>query len=320
MKFLKYSLTTIVIVLLVLYIWGKIYSIEEPLVANVRTADTTRIKADLLFITKECHYRNYQHLDALNKAADYIKTEFIKIAPQVEEQKYFVQNNEYKNIICSIGPANGERIIVGAHYDVCGNQEGADDNASGVAALLELARALKNADLKYRIDFVAYTLEEPPFFRTEYMGSYIHAKYLHDNNIEVKGMICLEMLGYYSNLENSQHYPVGIMKWFYGDTANYITLIQKFSNGEFGNTLTQILKQEQYIRTKSFTGSSWIPGVDYSDHLNYWKFSYSALMVTNTSFYRNDNYHQPGDTFETLNIGNIGLVTDELARAIKLVQ
>jgi hypothetical protein len=108
-------------------------------------------------------------------------------------------------------------------------------------------------------------------------------------------MICLKMLGYYSDAEDSQHYPVGLMEWFYGDKADYITLVQKSENGAFGDELTEILKQEQYLPTKSFSGPSWVPGVDYSDHLNYWKFGYSVLMVTNTSFYRNDNYHQTSD-------------------------
>ncbi|HNP23467.1 MAG TPA: M28 family peptidase [Panacibacter sp.] len=320
MKFLKYSTIVICSILLILYIWGKLYSIEAPLVKSSRIADTIHIQNDLRFLTKECRYRNYQNLAALNKAADYVEAGFKKITPRVEEQRYRVKGQQFRNITCSVGPENAERIIIGAHYDACGDQEGADDNASGIAGLLELARLLNNADLRYRVDFVAYTLEEPPFFRSNYMGSYMHAKYLHDQHIPVKGMICLEMVGYYSSAENSQDYPVGIMEWFYGDKADYITAVHKWNNGSFADTLTRILKTEQYLPTKSFTGPAWVPGVDFSDHLNYWKFGYSALMLTNTSFYRNHNYHLAGDTFETINMGNIGLVVDELYRAIRLLQ
>lgn len=320
MKFFKYSVVIVCSILLILYVWGKLYSIEAPLVKTTRLADTINIQNDLRFLTKQCRYRNYQNLGALNKAADHIEQEFKKVTTRVEEQRYSFREEQFRNIICSIGPENAERIIIGAHYDACGDQEGADDNASGVSALLELARLLKNADLKYRIDFVAFTLEEPPFFRSNYMGSYMHAKYLHDQHIHVKGMICLEMLGYYSSAENSQDYPVGIMEWFYGDKADYVTSVHKWNNGSFADTLTTILKEAQYLRTKSFTGPAWVPGVDFSDHLNYWKFGYSAMMLTNTSFYRNNNYHQPGDTFETVNIGNIGFVVDELSRAIRILK
>jgi hypothetical protein len=205
MKFLKYCLAFVILIFFSLFVWGKIYSATEPgLIQATRLADTIRIKQDLTFLTKECKFRNYHHLDSLNKAADYIKAAFQAISSRVEVQKYSFNNMEFKNIICSFGPDNGERIIIGAHYDVCNDQEGADDNASGIAGLLELARLLKNAPLKYRVDFVAFSLEEPPFFKSQYMGSYVHAKSLFDNKVAVKGMICLEMLGYYSEMKHTK--------------------------------------------------------------------------------------------------------------------
>ena len=128
-----------------------------------------------------------------------------------------MERTAIKNIICSINTDKKERIVIGAHYDVCGDQDGADDNASGVAGLLELARLLKHEKLNYRIDFVAYTLEEPPFFGTENMGSSIHAKYISDNKISLKGMISLEMIGYFNDKPHSQKYPLSFLKWFYGN-------------------------------------------------------------------------------------------------------
>jgi hypothetical protein len=308
------------LVFLGLYVWGKIYAIEKPLVKAERIADTTRIYQDLWYLTKHCQYRNYLHIDSLNKSADYIRQRFSEISNRIEIQKYNFRTIEFKNIICSLGPADGERIIIGAHYDVCNDQEGADDNASGICGLIELARILKNENLKYRIDFVAYSLEEPPFFKSEYMGSYIHAKSLFDNKIKIKGMICLEMLGFYREEAHTQSYPAFFLRWFYGNKANYITVVQKYGNGEFGKFISKRMKTDQVIRTKSFSGPLWLPGVDFSDHLNYWKFGYSGVMITNTSFYRNPNYHQKGDRLETLNVGNIGLVVDELYRTIKEVK
>lgn len=156
--------------------------------------DTIAIKNHLKNITKTPSYRNHQNIEQLNATANYIKTDFLMYSDSVSFQEYEVDGKVYKNVICSFGTENPQRIIVGAHYDVCGNQKGADDNASGVAALLELARQLKEQKLNKRIDLVAYTLEEPPHFRTKYMGSYIHAKYLSDHKIDVFGMLSVEMM------------------------------------------------------------------------------------------------------------------------------
>lgn len=292
---------------------------KTTLLPHSLVADTCRIKNDLNQIVHTVNYRNYQHTESLNQAAAYIKSEFSKVSDSVKEQPYDLTVGTFKNIICSLGTKNKERIIVGAHYDVCGAQDGADDNASGVAGILELARLLSKEDLKYRIDLVAYTLEEPPIFKTECMGSYIHAKYLNDHKIPVKGMISLEMIGYYDDKPKSQHYPLGFLKWFYGNKGNYITIVQKWGNGKFGNTFKELMKQNQYIPTKSFTGPKFLPGVDYSDHLNYWKFGYSAVMVTNTSFYRNNNYHRNTDKIETLDMKRMALLIDEICVALKKI-
>lgn len=317
MKFLKRLIITIGAILLALFIWGKIYYYSQPSVVSLPgIADTTRIKTDLTFLTKNCVYRNHLNIDQLNKAADYIHTQFSAISDSVTEQLYTYDTIHFRNIICSLGPKDAERIIVGAHYDVCDNFEGADDNASGVAGLLELARLLKSQALKYRIDFVAYAAEEPPFFRSKYMGSYVHAKYLLDNNIKVKGMICIEMIGYFSEEEGSQSYPFFPLRWFYGSKGNYITAVQKFENGKFGNAFVDSIKAQQVLPTRSFIGPKWLPGVDFSDHLNYWKFGYSAVMITNTAFYRNKNYHTADDAMEMLNISKMSMVIDEVYRAI----
>jgi hypothetical protein len=318
MKLLIYSLITICLILLVLFIAGQLYKASQPGIMQASpVANTLLIKEDVYYLANECRYRNYENIDALNKAAAYIKERFLAISPTVSEQIFHFEKTEFKNIICSIGPANAGRIIIGAHYDVCGNQDGADDNASGVAAMLELARLLKNEPLKYRIDFIAFTNEEPPFFKSQYMGSYIHAKSLFDQHIQVKGMICLESIGYFSNQLNSQSYPAFFLKWFYGSRGNFITVVQKFGNDAFGEFVNKTMKEEQVIPTRSFKAPAWIPGVDFSDHLNYWKFGFSAVMITNTAFYRNHNYHTPNDKAGSLNMGNIGLVCEEIFRAIK---
>jgi Zn-dependent M28 family amino/carboxypeptidase len=185
-------------------------------VATAQTASAGKLKEHVNALASTPESRNYKNVNALNTAAGYVKQELLKYTSNVEEQPYIVNGVTYKNIIARFGDVTRERIIIGAHYDVCGEQPGADDNASGVAGLLELARLLKDTQLNYCIELVAYTLEEPPYFRTENMGSYIHAKSLKDAGVKIKGMICLEMIGYFDDKKGSQSYPVGLMKLFYG--------------------------------------------------------------------------------------------------------
>ncbi|MBI5538767.1 MAG: M28 family peptidase [Bacteroidia bacterium] len=306
LKFLKYIFCLFVF----------IYSFNCSFAENV---DTLRIKSDLKAIVETKDARNYVNLEVLNQVADYIKTEFLKTSTRVEVQEFQVEGgNTYKNIICSFGPEDAPRTIIGAHYDVCGNQKGADDNATGIVGLLEIARNLKGVELKNRIDLVAYSLEEPPFFKTESMGSYIHAKSLHDKKVIVKGMICLEMIGYFSDIKKSQNYPVGFLKIFYGNKGNYITVVKKFCSGSFTRKFNRKFKHQNIVRTKTFTGPKFLPGVDFSDHLNYWIFGYSALMITDTAFYRNLNYHTKADTIEKLDIKRMSLVIESVLKVLTL--
>lgn len=279
--------------------------------------DTTSIKEHLRAITKTAKFRTYRNVDQLNWTADYIKNVFSQYSDSVFIQAYFVNEQIYKNVMCSFGTENKNRIIVGAHYDVCDNQEGADDNASGVVGLLELSRLLKGQKLNKRIDLVAYSLEEPPYFRTEYMGSYIHAKSLADKKEEIYGMLSLEMIGYFKDEKQSQSYPIGLLSIFYGNRGDYITLVKKFNSGQFARKFSKNYKSTKAIRTKKFKGPKSLPGIDFSDHLNYWKFGYSALMITDTSFYRNKNYHETTDTMETLDIYRMAKVIDGVFSALK---
>ena len=288
---------------------------SEPKQLN-RLSDTLRIRRNLEMIVNTDKHRMYRNIAVLDTVAERIKNGFSRFSKDVNYQNYIVEGREYKNVIASFGPKDAERIIIGAHYDVCYNQDGADDNASGVAGLLELAALLKSDALNYRIDLVAYTLEEPPYFNTEQMGSYVHAKYLKDNAIPVLGMISLEMIGYYSEEEDSQDYPFGVLKWIYGNKGNYITIVQKTMSDDFSRRFKDYYFENNSIIAKGFRAPSGMGGIDLSDHLNYWKLGYSALMVTNTAFFRNHNYHHNTDKLSTLNVPQMGLAIDGVYRTI----
>src|SRR5262249_45198793 len=143
------------------------------------------------------------HLENLDAVAAYIKNEFSQITASVSEQPFRVQGKSYRNVIARFGPDSAERIIVGAHYDAAGPLPGADDNASGVAGLIELARLLGRQAPRMRVELVAFTLEEPPYFGTTGMGSSVHAESLRKENIRVRAMFSLEMIGYFSDAPKS---------------------------------------------------------------------------------------------------------------------
>jgi Zn-dependent M28 family amino/carboxypeptidase len=312
-RFIKYTLLIIVILLTIIIIQN--YPISSKAKRFVRLADTANIRRNLKAIINTPDFRNYKNITVLDTVAERIKNEFKRYTNRISTQDYKVDERGYKNIIASFGPEGGKRIIVGAHYDVSHEQDGADDNASGVAGVLELAKLLKNESLTYRIDLVAFSLEEPPFFHTKNMGSYVHAKSLHDSNVAVKGMISLEMIGYYSDKENSQSYPVGIMKWFYGDKGNFVTIVQSFFCGEFGKEFKELSFKNNSIDAKSIRAPWFIAG-DNSDQINYWKFGYNAVMVTNTAYFRNHNYHTNADKLDLLDVPKMALTIDGVFRTL----
>ena len=278
-------------------------------------SDDIRIMQHLKTITKTDSYRNYKNILLLNQTAEYIFSVFSQYADTTYYQQFQAMGETYKNVVCRLGSANNKPLVViGAHYDVDGNQEGADDNASGVVGLLELVRILSKEKLNYPIEIVAYTLEEQ-FLHTENSGSFIHAKSLHDTETPVYGMVAFEMIGYFDDRAKSQSYPVKAMKIIYGSKGNYILLAKKIGTGTFVRKFSNNFKKRSTIKTKSIKAPlKW--GIDRSDHQNYWKFGYDALMITNTANYRNPNYHRSSDTMETLDILKMMNVIDVTALAI----
>ncbi len=247
--------------------------------------------------------RNYFYVESLDKAAAYIGDYFKSLGLQTEYQEFNVEGRVYKNVRAFYGPPSDQRIIIGAHYDVCGHQPGADDNASGIAGLLETARLLteKKPAITHLIEFVAYTLEEPPYFRTDHMGSAVHAKQLHDAGLKVKSVVVLEMIGYFLTDKNTQKYPLGFMRYIYSSRGNYIGVVGNLKSFKLARTIKKTIQKKSSIPAVYLSAPSIVPGVDYSDHRSYWPYGIPAVMVTDTAFYRNPHYHQPSDTPGTLN-------------------
>lgn len=277
-----------------------------------------RLYKDVEFLCNIRPYRNYQNLDSLDKACRYISDEFASYGYKPVEQLWEAEGNAYKNIIASFREEKERRLIVGAHYDVAGDQEGADDNASAVAGLLETARLIaeNQPDLDYGIDFVAYNLEEAPFFTTEKMGSFVHAKSLYESGVNVQGMICYEMIGYFSDEPGSQKFPSEEVALRYPDTGNYIVVVGIEKCHEFNALVHGLMQESKAIAVERIDFPDSDELAARSDQRNYWKFGYDALMINDTSFMRNPNYHQASDTIETLDFDKMTGVVSSCYHAI----
>ncbi len=270
------------------------------------------------FLTAIRPYRNYENLASLQKASNYIQEKLEEFGFQTRIQQWEARGEVYENVIATYQPEKTKKLIVGAHYDVCGDQPGADDNASAVAGLLETARlvAQNKPKLDYGIEFVAYCLEEPPFYATKYMGSYIHAESLRNSKTEVLGMICYEMIGYFSDEPNSQDFPVPELSELYPNTANFIMVVGIDDCSEFNQNVFQNMSvgSEIDVQFIEFPDKDGLAGM--SDQKSYWKFGYNALMINDTSFMRNPHYHEESDTIETLDFDKMKAVIDACYQAI----
>ncbi len=270
-------------------------------------------------IVEKFSERSYEKIDVLNKTAEYIHNEFSKYSDEVSYQTYKLEEfldekeYEYKNVITNFkGTENcsdGVRIV-GAHYDTFSGYKGANDNTSSVAGLLELARVLKENPPRCDVELVAYTLEEPPAFRTNKMGSYIHAKRLKEQGTKVKIALVLETIGFYSDEENSQSYPAPYMEWYYPTKANFIAVVSNLSNILEVRKVKSVLKSSTNLPVYSMNAPTFIPGIDFSDHQNYWKFDFPSVMITDTAFYRSNNYHTENDTPDTLDYDKMAKVVE----------
>ncbi|MBI5695262.1 MAG: M28 family peptidase [Nitrospirae bacterium] len=264
------------------------------------TVDPARLEAHVRMLSEKLPPRDWSHPANLDKAAEYIHDELYKAGGAVSYQPYKADGKDYRNVIASFGPDTKGRIVVGANYDAAEGTPGADDNASGVAGLIELAYILGKTPPHMRVDLVAYSLEEPPYFGTPDMGSAIHAQSLRKQEVPVRLMVSLEMLGYYSDEPGSQDYPALLLKMFYPSRGNFILVVGKFGQGEAIRDVKKAMQSASAVPVFSIRAPLVVPGIDFSDHRNYWEAGYDAVMVTDTSFYRNKQYHARKDTADAL--------------------
>lgn len=260
--------------------------------------------------------RNYVYYEQLNKTADFIIQTFQDLGYTVKVMAYEMENKRFRNIIAEDSSAtfSDEVVIIGAHYDSCFNP-GADDNASGVAGMLELARLLKGERLASKVKFIAFVNEEPPFFMTERMGSRVYARQARTKGEEIKAAIILEMLGFYSDKPFSQRY-LPLLGLFYPHRADFVALVGNFRTHAAVKAVYSYFKQHSDFPVEKITAPDFIPGINFSDHWSFWKEGYPAMMVTDTAFLRSPHYHRETDLPETLDYSRMAKMLYGLKQSI----
>lgn len=315
----SYILITIIAILV--FYFGKILYLNSPSDRTapknkpvpaayiVNLSDTAkRLKDDVQMLAGTIGIRSIFHPDKLKQAKDYIRSRLEEFG-DVKEYPYIYEDIEVANLELDIFSDSSDDgiLIIGAHYDTVATTPGADDNASAIAVLLELARQAKRLkekqQLKNNLRFLAFTLEEPPAFFTKKMGSRQYVKILKQRVEKINGMICLEMVGYKNIAPDSQQIPFPLNFRNYPRTGDFIAFVANMASVSF---LKQLLSITEYENTLPYEKlvvpgkGRMLPVSRLSDHIAFWDNGYPAVMVTDTAFLRNPNYHDYGDQPETL--------------------
>lgn len=264
------------------------------------TVDPVELEKHVRRLSEYLSPRSYANAPNLERCVEYIASEFQKRGAVVEIQEYSAGGRPFRNVIGRFGSGRGGLWIVGAHYDAFGETPGADDNASGVAGLIELAGLLGAQHAPPDVELVAYALEEPPFFRSHYMGSAVHAWQLHEQRVDVHGVVVLEMIGYFDDAWMSQDYPTALLRALYPSRGNFIALAGRLDQRVFVRNFKRRMKGLADLPVYSINAPPNLAGIDFSDHTSYWQYGWPALMITDTAFYRNKAYHTVDDTWDRL--------------------
>ncbi len=270
-------------------------------------------------VTVDIGPRSHKDFEALDKTRNYIVENLRAWGCSPALHAFNYKGRQYFNIEAEIAGAKtpGEIIIVGAHYDTVEGTPGADDNASAVAVLLEMCRLLKGTSPARTIKLVFFSLEERPAFATRSMGSEVYARKQKEAGADIKGMVCLEMVGYFSNKPGGQTIPLPLLGKGISTTPDFIGVIGNNDSKDLVAKVRGSLEAGSRLPVESLVASSMVPGVDFSDHRSFWRMGYKAVMITDTAFYRNPNYHTSRDTIETLDFEKMADLLDGLVRAAR---
>lgn len=275
-----------------------------------------RMEPDLRELAQGIGERNLRKPRGLRRAAELIERELRAAGYRPTRQSYDVDGVTVSNIEATLAGNSRETVVIGAHYDSAIDCPGANDNGTGVVALLELARRLQGAQPERTLRFVFFVNEEPPYFNTDQMGSRVYADALAAQGVRVVGMLSLETMGSFSDEPNSQRYPPGI-GMFYPDRASFIAFVGDVDSRALVRDAVESFREVATIPSEGTAAPSKIRGVDWSDHASFWRHGWPALMVTDTAPFRYAHYHLESDTVDKVDFDSLARVVVGLEHVIR---
>ncbi len=288
------------------------------------TPGQQRLRADLerhvRALSQDIGVRSNDLFTNVYRAAAYIERSLEQLSYQVVSHEFSAYNRNYRNLEATLPGTTRpqEVVILGAHYDTAEDAPGADDNASGVAGVLELARAFAQARQARTIRFVFFPNEEPPSFPTANMGSRHYATAARARNDQITAMLSIESIGYYDTEKGSQRYPFPL-NLAYPDVGDFIGFVSNLKSGPLVRRAIRAFRARATLPTQGAAAPAWVPGVWWSDHWSFWREGYRAIMITDTAPYRNPFYHTPQDTADKLDYDRMARVVDGLTHVVRAV-
>ena len=274
------------------------------------------LKADVETLAGQIGERNMWHYAELTAAGDFIQNSFSRAGLKPQRVSYELQRKSCHNIEVEIRGARPEIVLIGAHYDSVFGSPGANDNGSGVAAVLALARRFAGRSTSSTLRFVAFVNEEPPFFQTAQMGSFVYASQCKAHGDQISAMISLETIGYFSDAPRSQTYPAPGLGVFYPNVGNFIGFVGNTHSRTLLRRAISIFRDQSKIPSQGAALPSFIPGVAWSDQWSFWQHGYPGIMITDTAPFRYPHYHRSTDTPDKLDYDRFALVVSGMEKVI----
>jgi len=287
---------------------------DAPPIAARQTAELeTQLTAHIKVLANDIGERNHRRPKALARAAHYIESQWKTMGYAVIRQTYVHDGQSFTNLAVERPGTKtpGEIVIIGAHYDTAWNTPGANDNGSGVAALLALSQRFVNITPGRTLRFVAFTNEEPPHFQTEAMGSLVYARRSKAKGENIVAMLSLETMGYYVDGDDTQHYPFPL-SLFYPDRGNFVAFVGNMESRSLVNRVKDGFERHARFPAEGASLPGGLEGVGWSDHWSFWQVGYQGVMVTDTAPFRYRHYHEPTDTAEKIDYPRFAQVVEGL--------
>lgn len=290
--------------------------LAEPL-SPQQTVLRDELAAHVQKLAGEIGERNELHYTELNAAAEYIERIFTEANLRTRRDSYKMRGRNYHNLEAEIRGAGPEVVLIGAHYDSVVGSPGANDNGSGVAALLALAKRFAGRPCKKTLRFLAFVNEEPPYFQSPQMGSFVYAQRCKEQGAQIGAMISLETIGYFSEKPSSQTYPLPGLGLFYPTKGNFIGFVGNVQSGSLVRKAIRIFRQHAQIPCEGAALPASIPGIGWSDQWSFWQHGYPGMMITDTAPFRYPDYHADSDTPDKLDYASMARVVEGMEKVVE---